>query len=106
MRVIVPRAPLPLEPPLLDALDCWPAAWAPLVLCRLEELALRARVLRALDEPLRVLRLPDARGLRVLPELRELPLLPELPLLRELLRAVPLPLLLPLPLLRLDPLAF
>ena len=129
MRVSAERPPLPLElerwlePPLLDELDCWLAACAPLLLCLREELALRARVLRPLDELPRELPLPDARelplrllplllprelALRLLPLLRELaarvlpPLLRELPLRELALRLLPL---LPLlPLLRLLPL--
>jgi hypothetical protein len=120
MRVIVPRAPLPLEPLLLDALDCWLDACAPLVLCRPEDDVLRALELRALDEPPRVLRLPDARDaplrllplrllpLRLLPlrllPLRLLPLRLPPPLLLPLLRELALRLLALLPLLRLAPL--
>jgi hypothetical protein len=101
MRVIVPRPPWPLLD--ADALDCWLAAGAALVLCRPEELAFRALVLRPPEELPRLLRLPDARALP-LPLLRELALR-LLPLLRvpALLRALPLPLL-PFPLLRLLPL--
>ena len=119
MRVSAERPPSPLElertlePPLPDELDCWLAACAPLLLCPREELALRARVLRPLDELPRVLRLPDARELplRLLPLPRELaarvlpPLLRELPLRELALRLLPLlpllPLLRELPLLRL-----
>jgi hypothetical protein len=112
---------------LVEALDCWLAAGAALALCRLEALALRALVLRPLDELPRVLRLPDAFALRLLlplaralePLLRALALR-LLPLFRALaLRLLPLfralalrllPLLRVLPLLRLlpllDPFAF
>jgi hypothetical protein len=130
MRVSAERPPLPLEleralePPLLAELDCWLVACAPLLLCPLDELLLRALVLRPLAELPRVLRLPDARelplrllplplllprelALRLLPLLRELaarvlPLLRELPLRELALRL--LPLLRELPLLRLLPL--
>jgi hypothetical protein len=114
MRVNAFRLPLCwLELPLLDALeDCWLVAAAPL--------ALRPLALRPLDELARLLRLPDALVLRVLPLLRLpalrllAPLRALLALLRELalrllplLRVLPLLRLLPLlPLLRLDPLAF
>jgi hypothetical protein len=94
IRAIAPRPALPLEPPLLDALERRLAPGAAVALCRLEELALRAAlVLRPSEELARVLRVPDARAL----PLRLLPLLRELALrLLPLLRVLPL----------LDPLAF
>jgi hypothetical protein len=127
MRVIAPRPPSPLERalelPLLDALDCWLAAGAALVLRRLDELARVLRLLALLRVPALLRVLPLLRLLPLLPLLRELALrllpllrvpallrvlpllrlLPLLPLLRELaLRLLPLLRVLPL----LDPLAF